>query len=1104
VPAPAPAEAAAPAPAPAPAEAVPPPIAPAPAAPATPAPAEATAPAPEAPAEAIPPAIAPAPAAPAPAASAPADSPETDAKALELYLAASSARDSGDFATAKAKATELVALKPTGANQALLAEINAKAASAPTAAAPAAGTPAAGAAGTPAAPVRSAATALDKVVATNKALYKEVEDARREAITYARAGQFDTAIAIIDGAINALPDNKGSTPFREKLQLARQQVVTGKLNETTNIEPPAGAAIAEVGAEQQSNVREALYLADRAETHIAKKQYDEAQKLIDSAVGLIPQNAAYESQALRVNRVKCDLLRIRFTLAVQQRNLDLARKYFEEHGKTLGEKSIEHQRLTADWNAIQRDPRYIPVGSINPQFVENAKKADKLLVNGRAQYIQGDYDGAIATLNEVLLYEPLNHEARGLILQIQRRRRPEVFKSYETTRSSLLEWSSREWELPRPDLTTLTRTEEKRENPLNADLRATIFPVVNFREASLKEVLRMLSERSRDYDPKGKGFNILDISGAAPEGEKPQLVTISLNEMNLKDLLDYVAKMTKYQWAFNGRTIEFQRDASSLGADVDTELFDFTPTARSRILGIPATAGAGGQASGGGGFSTGANAGGSIGDNGQNEEGDRIKAYFRRQGIPFEGQGQDIILEGEKLRVIHNRRYIDKISRIMASFSDAPKMVSIQAKFIEVKEGTLKEISSNFMALRLNSAGTYDVRASTGLRDLRTAHSSGIQINSDGAILTSVSETDPVTGIVKTVPGTSTPIPSRPPSFPGSYFGPSLNSDPNSASSTGSYPQFDGALFSLSGWDVRWYIQALEAQEGSDLLASPRAVVETQKEVTFKVVQELLYPQRYEQAHMQNSNSGNNYGTYGNTNYGGTATATFTAGSPSEFVMREVGVIFKVTPEILGDALIKLNDVEPDIVEFEGFVEYGGLSVAIAGNTTVTAPSGYYQPVFSRRYIKTTVTVANGATLVMGGLTREEVRTVHDKVPVLGDIPLFGNLFRSKGRSVSKRNLLIFVTAEITTPNGSSSRTIGKYGPKTVFGDPKVMTPAGPYTRPVEEALAPISITPIPGATGAPAGGTSAPPDAAPAATPAATPAAEPAPAPAADAGAPL
>ena len=81
-------------------------------------------------------------------------------------------------------------------------------------------------------------------------------------------------------------------------------------------------------------------------------------------------------------------------------------------------------------------------------------------------------------------------------------------------------------------------------------------------------------------------------------------------------------------------------------------------------------------------------------------------------------------------------------------------------------------------------------------------------------------------------------------------------------------------------------------------------------------------------------------------------------------------------------------------------------------------PSGFYQPIFSVRKVKTEVTIWDGATVVMGGLTREQAVKIEDKVPLLGDIPLVGRLFRSEGESTQKRNLLIFVSARLVDPGG--------------------------------------------------------------------------------------
>ena len=67
--------------------------------------------------------------------------------------------------------------------------------------------------------------------------------------------------------------------------------------------------------------------------------------------------------------------------------------------------------------------------------------------------------------------------------------------------------------------------------------------------------------------------------------------------------------------------------------------------------------------------------------------------------------------------------------------------------------------------------------------------------------------------------------------------------------------------------------------------------------------------------------------------------------------------------------------------------------------------------------------------MVIGGMIKDYTVTVNDKVPLLGDIPLIGNFFKSKSTSVKKTNLLIFVTARILKPNGMPyypSDTLGR------------------------------------------------------------------------------
>ena len=125
---------------------------------------------------------------------------------------------------------------------------------------------------------------------------------------------------------------------------------------------------------------------------------------------------------------------------------------------------------------------------------------------------------------------------------------------------------------------------------------------------------------------------------------------------------------------------------------------------------------------------------------------------------------------------------------------------------------------------------------------------------------------------------------------------------------------------------------------------------------------------------------------------------------------------------------IDLNLV-PQVVEFEGFINYGSPINAIGVNTIggvistsvpiELTPNVINQPVFSTRKVTTSVSVSDGQTVVLGGLMREDVQKTEDKVPILGDIPLVGRAFRTNVEQHNKKNLIIFVTARQVTTYGA-------------------------------------------------------------------------------------
>jgi len=146
-------------------------------------------------------------------------------------------------------------------------------------------------------------------------------------------------------------------------------------------------------------------------------------------------------------------------------------------------------------------------------------------------------------------------------------------------------------------------------------------------------------------------------------------------------------------------------------------------------------------------------------------------------------------------------------------------------------------------------------------------------------------------------------------------------------------------------------------------------------------------------------------GQYTNTGSANTST------SPFQTIQREdVGIKLKVTPQINEGNAIQLQ-IEQEVS-------------SLTRSTVATA-----DVVTNKRTIKTSVMVEDGKMVVLGGLISDELQQVTQKVPVLGDIPVLGALFRSESVEKVKRNLMIFLHPVIVRDDASSAQVSqSKYG----------------------------------------------------------------------------
>ncbi len=178
-----------------------------------------------------------------------------------------------------------------------------------------------------------------------------------------------------------------------------------------------------------------------------------------------------------------------------------------------------------------------------------------------------------------------------------------------------------------------------------------------------------------------------------------------------------------------------------------------------------------------------------------------------------------------------------------------------------------------------------------------------------------------------------------------------------------------GGMFGIMKNDWGAIVQAVSSDTNSNILATPSITTMDNEEAYFLVGQEVPI--------ITGSQTGSN-----NSN-------------PFQTVDRqEVGIKLLVTPQINEGNSVQLT-IEQEVSSVSGAT---GVDISI-----------------NKREIKTTVMVESGQTVVLGGLIDEDVQESVQKVPLLGDIPIIGHLFKSTTDSTRKRNLMVFLKPQIIT-----------------------------------------------------------------------------------------
>lgn len=442
------------------------------------------------------------------------------------------------------------------------------------------------------------------------------------------------------------------------------------------------------------------------------------------------------------------------------------------------------------------------------------------------------------------------------------------------------------------------------------------------------------------------------------------------------------------------------------------------------------------------------------------EEKTPLEAYLERHGGIKFGKGAKAVYDQHinKLIVTNTPAELDKVSEVINSLFLTDPQVQIQVKFMEISQNDLEELGFEYFVSRSNTYDPNQLGEPVQIefqKDLITKepiagqtliydrdvylYSSALQATAGGSGYSYVT-TPPMIpqGVVPAnspivfddMSNTKWYVADAPSDRATGRSRHSMIYDPNSkgmvrnanthpvafggsASTTVNDTVFNWSRMTSSGHRYEANLHALDQADSADTLTCPRVTTMAGEEASLKMVTTKIYPTEWEEASLDEADG----------------TSVFTPSTPD--VQRESdgqvdeGIVLRVTPQILDEEKYTLEmEMNPVILDFAGWVDYS-YQIILDGEEW---PNTLKMPIVEVRSVETKVVCYDRATVVLGGIVKDKVSMVDDQYPILGDLPVIGRLFQSKGKGSAKTNLLIFLTATLVQSDGSLVRPDGAGG----------------------------------------------------------------------------
>jgi general secretion pathway protein D len=713
----------------------------------------------------------------------------------------------------------------------------------------------------------------------------------------------------------------------------------------------------------------------------------------------------------------------RYAQASVELSKELTRKGQLQDARTVLETVLAKEAAPNDPLALSAlEKLEDPIGAnpaLNGEHAKNVDQVRRLLYLGQGAYDLGKFDESKRHYNDVLKIDSHNVAARRGMEKVIAEQMKYYRSAYDQGRNEYLLDVDREWEIQvKPDSNVPVlpsdtgMVSQNQVISLKNKLSRIIIPQFTIEEGNVTEAIELLRLRASENDnlelvPAMKGINVTTNLGDPESSEAKRILehrfSIRVSNVPLETLLKYITEASGTSYRYDDFAVTISRKGAA-GDSLVSRTYRVPPDFLSNL-------------------SAGAKAENIEDDDIFNSTPDRNEQLAKRMGaqealaqmgVSFPaGASANFNPSTNTLLVVNTMSNQDIIEQIINSAVETePVIVTLKMKMVKVEKTTLEELGYDWMLNDFSLSGN-------------SSYLSGGTVSNAGPINDFPDFDGNPAAVNPITAGNRTGDFAFSNSNLDQFLAAGLTRNNQQLSRAPGVIGFSGIVNDTT---LQMMMRGLDQKKAADMMACPAISTRSGQAASISIIREFIYPIAYDPPEIPQSVGGNNIDIFDDDgNFVETrilpAQATVVPAFPSDYDVKDTGIFLEVLPTVDDKRQFVEVALKPSITDLEGFVNYGSpINLIQDGQSLLLAENPILMPVFSAKKIDTSVVVADGATIVLGGLLKDSVTTVKDKTPILGDIPMVGRFFQSEGVKRNSTAILFFLTVELTDPTGKPYR----------------------------------------------------------------------------------